>query len=249
MNRIILFIQELLTDQNRDMRALKNICLITINGKRNHTSNFIGLRLPPKTTTHFCMKKVRNFITIDLIKLGIFICAYAQGCFKITLSQSINFKNILLKIEFVISKITEILDLLYLPATLSQNIDAKISQIALTVVPEGKLPSKTRLSYQLLTKIFHLNNNEIHITIGTHKLVHIVNWMTYEDCGSSSFYFKIISHNSTNKNKHIAGLKLFNNTKMMVFIHDMSKTEEIIATADCLQTRIIFLCNLEKKWG
>lgn len=234
-------------------QSWKSICLITINGKySDNIIKFTGQYLPAKKTDYFTIKKVRNFITLDLSKLKIFVCAYSQGSFKLTLSRSINLKNIILNLEYVITKISEILQYFYRKKNNEENINvtAKISQIAITISPVDINNNKTKLSYQLLLKTVGLQNNKIIIDIADYQLIHPVNWLNYEDCGSSSFYFHIIPKNLISIENIISnetktgGLKLFNNAKIIVFIHNIKKIKEIINIVEIFQEKIIKLFQM-----
>ena len=156
--------------------SLKKIFLITINGKCRNVTKFRA-DIAYKKTAYFVVKKVRNFVTIDLLKLRISICAYSRGCFKITVSRSDHFKSIISRVELVISRLSELFHHLY--AAVIGTFEAKISQIAVSIIPPKYQVPKNRLTYQLLKTEFPIEKNEIFIQIKRFVLVHKINWVNY----------------------------------------------------------------------
>jgi hypothetical protein len=218
----------------------RSISLITINGKcKNQNVDLQLQNIEESQTDYFVAKKVRNFTTVELSKLKIFICLYTKGCFKITVSQSRLFKNIIISLENVMAKLNTFFAILYFPQI--DEIEATISQIALKIYMEEGEKEKltTKLSYNMLTQIFLIENNIIKLQVNQHQLTHSINWMNYEDCGSSSFYFDI----TDNKLKKIGGLKIYNNAKIILFIYQIEYLEELIGTAEKMQDLVLPLIS------
>ena len=92
---------------------------------------------------------------------------------------------------------------------------------------------KNRLSYQSLETKFPIEKNEIVIWVRQLKLVHKINWVNYEDCGSSSFYFHILEEDDV-----IGGVKLFNNTKAVVFVYRVDEMHKVINACEALQEKV-----------
>lgn len=213
----------------------KSLCLVTLNGKcSNQDGKMMKMwrdNVCKSEYGTFRIKNVRNFTTVELPKLKIFLCIYSRGSFKITLSQSNYFKIIINHIERVLEWLYQIIETFF--SGNITKIETKITQLAIT---SGYLDSiSEKLSYDLLAKKFPVKNNQITISVNKHNLIHTINWMNFECCGSSSFYFSVID---TNQKKSIGGIKLFNNMKMIIFIHQINQIEEMLHISEKLQHEV-----------
>ena len=129
------------------MRVNQKLLLLTINGSCNK-KNIRLVRLKNLDLFElYNLREIRNFLTFNLKKFGIYVNLYARGQFKITIRTSWFTNYVLKNIEKVLHCLTRIMQIFYQHRI--NKASAKITQVACKIYHSfPTVPPNFKINYE-----------------------------------------------------------------------------------------------------
>jgi hypothetical protein len=187
--------------------------LLTLNGsckKKVQLKKYINIK-----NESLNIRKTGSFLSINMIKLGIYLAVYTKGGFKLAVSNNSHTVNIFTHFNKVMKYIVDVLECCY--DTSINSIELNVTQVSININPPGF--HDVILTLPILTNIGKIEKNTLIIESKRFIFKHMVDLYEFES-GQSSFFFYVCNKCT---NKQVCCIKMYNNFKIVLFLKDLKK--------------------------
>ena len=199
-------------------RVFHRPCLLTINGRFIGTNIRLIPGIPPQHYDGLTIRPIRNFLGLKLRDLGIHLCLYNRGSYKITVSFGKFFFAIFSQLEEVTECLLDLMECFY-----NGHIDSatcKITQFVSVLRCIYDVPRHFKFNYQtfLMNKCSNTKQNKFKTCIQGLTFTHQPNWLEHEK-GVSSLFLTISDDLVQRK---MGAVKIYNNLKTVIFSYSIT---------------------------